>query len=130
MRVGIRNKIFFERGNIRITGTRFDTGGESFAIKKINGVRIESGQRHVRIGIALVLVGLPSLFGGMLGNVPVLIVGGAALTVGGAMLFFARVNSTVVLALRGRDVKALTSKDSVLIQAVAAALHDAIEGRS
>ena len=123
------NKIFFETTSITITDTRFDTGRDSFPIRKISGVRVESGKRHTRTGISLVVAGLAALLSGMLGNVAVLIVLGAAFTVGGAMLCVARVNRTLVITTRGRDVRALTSKDSALIQAVTSALQEAIADR-
>ena len=98
------NKLFFETTSITITDTRFDTGRDSFPIRKISGVRVESGKRHTRTGISLVVAGLAALLSGMLGNVAVLIVLGAAFTVGGAILCVARVNRTLVITTRGRDV--------------------------
>ena len=123
------NKIRFERANIKVSDTRFETGAESFPIKKIESVRIESEKRRTRFAIPLLVAGVGALLAGMFANIPVLIVSGAAFIVGGTMLCFASVNCSVVLSMRGRDVKALTSKDSTLIQAVAAALQEAITQR-
>ena len=123
------NNIRFERANIKVSDTRFETGAESFAIKKISSVRIESEKRRTRFAIPLLVAGVGALLAGMFANIPVLIVSGAAFIVGGTMLCFASVNCSVVLSMRGRDVKALTSKDSALIQAVAAALQEAITQR-
>lgn len=123
------NNIRFERANIKVSDTRFETGAESFAIKKISSVRIESEKRRTRFAIPLLVAGVVALLAGMFANIPVLIVSGAAFIVGGAMLCFARVNSSVVLTIRGRDVKAITSKDTALIQAVATALREAIAQR-
>lgn len=123
------NKIRFERASVKVSDTRFETGAESFPIKKISSVRIESEKRRTRFAIPLLVAGLVALLVGMFANIPVLIVSGAAFIVGGAMLCFASVNCSVVLSMRGRDVKALTSKDSALIQAVAAALQEAIAQR-
>ena len=122
-------KIRFERAGVKVSDTRFETGVESFPLKKISSVRIESEKRHMRFAIPLLVAGLVALLVGMFANIPVLIVSGAAFIVGGAMLCFASVNCSVVLSMRGRDVKALTSKDSALIQAVAAALQEAIAQR-
>ena len=124
------NKVFFEHGNIKITGARFETGFESYPVRKISGVRVEAGKRNARTGIALVVVGSTALLGGMFGNFPALLVAGAAFTVGGAMIFFAKVSSSVVLTTRGHDVRALTSKDSALIGSVAAALSEVIANRN
>lgn len=124
------HKILFERANIKVTDTRFETGFEIFPIKKISSVRIDVEKRRTRVGIPLVVAGLAALFAGMLDNLPVLIVSGTAFTVGGVMLCFARVNRSVVLTTRGRDVKALTSKDTALIQSVTTALREAIERRA
>ena len=123
------NKILFERANIKVSDSRFDTGNESFAIRKISGIRIEREKRNARSGSGLVVAGVLALLGGLLGNLPALIVAGAACIVGGTMLCVARVNRSVVLTTRGKDVKALTSKDGALIEAVATALHAAIEKR-
>lgn len=123
------NKIFFETANIKVTDTRFETGVETFPIRKISGVRIDTEKRRTRTGIAFILAGVVALLGGMLGNFGVLIMSGAALTVGGAMLCFARVNCTVVLTMRGADVKALTSKDAALILSIVSALQEAIANR-
>ena len=123
------NKILFEHANIKVSDSRFDTGYESFAIRKISGIRIEREKRNARTGSGLVVAGVLALLGGLLGNLPILIVAGAACIVGGTMLWVAKVNRSVVLTTRGKDVKALTSKDGALIEAVAAALHAAIEQR-
>lgn len=123
------NKIRFERASVIVSDTRFETGAESFPIKKIKSVRIESEKRRTRFAIPLLVAGVGALLVGMFANIPVLIVSGAAFIVGGAMLCFASVNSSVVLTIRGRDVKAITSKDTALIQAVAAALREAIAQR-
>ena len=128
MSTAASNKILFERANIKVTSTRFDNGFETYPIKKISGVRVEVAKRRTRVGIALVVAGSLALLAGMLTSFPMLIVSGAAFTVGGVMLCFARVNSSVLLTTRGgRDVKALTSKDTALIQSVASALREAIE---
>lgn len=129
MRAAAPGKIFFERAGIKITETRFDVGLESFQVKKISGVRIESGKRYTRVGAALLLTGLAALCGGMLASVPVLIVSGAAFTVGGAMLCFARVDCGLVITTRSRDVKVMTSKDAVLLDSVASALREAMANR-
>lgn len=122
------NKILFERANIKVTYTRFDNGFETFPIKKISGVKIEVAKRRTRVGIALAIAGSLALLAGMATSFPMLIVSGAAFTVGGVMVCLAKVNSSVLLTTRGgRDVKALTSKDSALIQSVASALKEAIE---
>lgn len=123
------NRILFERAKVKVTDTRFETGAESFPIKKISNVRIDSEKRRMRIAIPLLVMGLAALLVGMFASIPFLIVSGAAFFVGGTMLCFATVNSSIVLTMRGRDVKAITSKDSALIQAVAAALREAIAQR-
>lgn len=92
-------------------------------------MRIDTEKRRRHVGIALVLAGVAALLGGMIVNVPLLIVSGAAFTVGGAMMCFAKVSGTVVITTRGREVRAVTSKDAALIQSVAAALRDAIASR-
>ncbi|MCY7389297.1 MAG: DUF6232 family protein [Burkholderiales bacterium] len=124
------NKILFERANIKITETRFETGFETFPIKKISGVRIDVEKRNTHIGIPLALVGLAALFAGALSNFPVFIVSGAAFIVGGAMLCLGRVRRSVVLTSRGRDIKVVTSKDAALIQAIMDALQDALSRRA
>lgn len=129
MRTTAPNKIFFERAGIKITETRFDAGLESFQVKKISGVRIESAKRHTRVGAALLLAGLAALCGGVLTSIPVLIVSGAAFTVGGAMLCFARVDRRLVITTRSRDVKVMTSKDAALLESVASALKEAMANR-
>ena len=123
------NKILFERANIRVTDTRFETGVETFPIKKISGVRIDFEKRHKRTGALLVSGGIAALLGGAFINLPVFIVLGAACIVGGTMLCFAKANGSVVLTTRGRAVKAFTSKDGALLQAIVAALQEAIERR-
>ena len=123
------NKILFERANLKVTDTRFETGAETFTIKKISGVRIDFEKRHTRNGVLLVAGGIASLLGGALITLPLFIVLGAACVVGGAMLCFAKANGSVVLTTRGRDVKAFTSKDAALLQAITAALREAIERR-
>ena len=129
MRTVAPNKIFFERAGVKITATRFDIGLESFQVRKISGVRMESGKRHTRVGAALLLAGLVALCGGMFTSIPVLIVSGAAFTVGGTMLCLARVDCSLVITTRSRDVKVMTSKDAALLASVASALREAMENR-
>lgn len=129
MRTESQNKIFFERANIVVTDTRFDTGSASYPIRKISGVTVESAPRRTRTGIGLVVIGVAALLAGMFGNFAVLIVSGAAFTVGGTMILFAKVTHTVVLTTRGRDVRAMTSKDAALISAVAVAVKAAMAKR-
>ena len=123
------NKIFLQAGKITVTATRFNSGGETYLIKKINGVRVESEKRHTRIGVALMLVGVALLLGGLLANLGVLIMLGAALAVGGAMMFFAKLNRTIVLTTRDADVRVVTSKDAVMIASIVSALREAMAAR-
>lgn len=123
------NKIFLQAGKITITASRFNSGAETYLIKKISGVRVASEKRHTRVGVALTLVGVALLAGGLLANFGVLIMLGAALAVGGAMMFFAKVNRTIVLTTRGADVRALTSKDIVMIESIVSALREAMAAR-
>ena len=123
------NKIFLQAGKITITATRFNSGAETYLIKKISGVRVASEKRHTRVGVALTLVGVALLAGGLLANFGVLIMLGAALAVGGAMMFFAKVNRTIVLTTRGADVRAVTSKDAVMIESIVSALREAMATR-
>ena len=123
------NKIFFQAGKITVTATRFNSGVETYLIKKISGVRVESEIRHTRIGIALMLAGVAVLLGGLLANFGVLIMLGAALAVGGAMLCFAKLNRTIVLTTRGADVRVVTSKDQVMIASIESALREAMATR-
>jgi hypothetical protein len=46
------------------------------------------------------------------------------------MMCFAKVNHSVVLTVRGEDVKTITSKDSAMVQDLTAALRAAIGRRS
>ena len=123
------NKIFFQAGKITVTATRFNSGVETYLIKKISGVRVESEIRHTRISIALMLVGVAVLSGGLLANLGVLIMLGAALAVGGAMLCFAKLNRTIVLTTRGADVRVVTSKDQAMIASIESALRGAMATR-
>ncbi len=123
------NKIFLQAGKITVTATRFNSGAETYLIRKISGVRVESEKRHTRIGIALMLAGVALLLGGLLANLGMLIMLGAALPVGGAMMFFAKVNRTIVLTTRGADVRAVTSKDAVMIESIVSALREAMAAR-
>ena len=123
------NRILFERGNIRVTDSRFETGTETYPLRKISGIRVEAERRNLRTGVGLASVGLLALLGGMFTSFPVLIVTGAACTVGGAMLCFKKISRTVVLTTRGRDVKTVTSKDGALIESIAAALREALQNR-
>ena len=123
-------KVLFERAGVKVTASRFETGFASFPIKKISEVRVDAEKRRVRVGIPLAVAGLAGLIAGALMNIPLFIVAGAAFTVGGAMMCFARVNHCVVLTMRGEDVKTVTSKDATLVHDLMAALQAAIAQRS
>ena len=129
MKAAASDKIIFEQGNIKVTETRFQTSSESIQIKRISAVRVASEKRKTRIGVPLAIVGGTALIGGALSNMPLLIVAGAAFTVGGTMMCLARVASSVVLTVRDRDVNAITSKDRKLVQAIADAVREAIARR-
>lgn len=124
------NKIFLQAGQITVTATRFNSGAETYLIRKISGVRVEPEKRHTRVGVALMFVGVALLLGGLLANLGALIMLGAALAVGGAMLCFARTNRTIVLTTRGADVRAVTSKDAVMIASIVSALREAMAARN
>lgn len=124
------NKIFLQVGKITVTASRFNSGTETYLIKKISGVRVESEKRHTRVAIALMLLGVALLAGGLLANLGMLIMLGAALAVGGAMLCFAKLNRTIVLTTRGADERAVTSKDVAMIQSIASALREAMAARN
>ena len=47
----------------------------------------------------------------------------------GAMLSFARVDCSLVVTTRSRDVKVMTSKDAALLESVASALKEAMANR-
>lgn len=123
-------KVLFERGGVNVTASRFDTGSASFQIKKISAVRIDAEKRRLSIGIPLAVGGLAALIAGALTNIPIFIVAGAAFTVGGTMICFAKVNYSVVLTMRGEDVKTFSSKDATLVHDLMAALQAAIAQRS
>ena len=122
-------KILFERAGVRVTESRFETGFASFPIKKISAIRVDAEKGRVGVGVPLAIAGLAGLIAGALSNIPLLLVVGAAFTVGGAMMCFAKVNRCVVLTMRGEDVKTLTSKDAALVHDLAAALTAAIVQR-
>ena len=122
-------RILFERGNIRITDSRFETGREIYPLRKISGVRVDAERRDLRTGVGLASAGLLALLGGMFTSLPVLIVSGAAFTVGGAMLCFKKISRSVVLTTRDREVRTVTSKDGALIELIAAALREALQHR-
>ncbi|MEQ1514982.1 MAG: DUF6232 family protein [Usitatibacteraceae bacterium] len=121
--------LLFERGDIKVSKTRVDAGGESFPIRKIESVETETGSRRLRTGIALVSAGVCALLGGAYTNFPLLLMAGAAFIVGGGMICFARVTRTIVITTRGQRVRALTSTDSKLVKSVVAAVREAIAER-
>lgn len=123
-------KILFECSRVKVTESRFDTGFASYPIKRISAVRVDTEKRRLRVGMPLAISGLAGLIAGALTNIPLLIVAGAAFTVGGAMICFAKVNRCLVLTVRGEDVKTITSKDAALVRDLAAALTAAISQRS
>ena len=122
--------VLFERAGVRVTASRFETGFATFQIKKISAVRVDVEKHRLRIGVPLAIAGLAGLIVGALTNIPLFIVAGAAFTVGGTIMCFAKVNRCVVLTMRGEDVKTFTSKDAALVQDLIAALQTAIAQRS
>jgi hypothetical protein len=129
MSTATASKVLFERGTIRVSTTRFETGFETYPIKKISAIRIDAEKRRTAVGIPLAAVGAAGLVAGALTNIPLFIVAGAAFTVGGAMLSFAKTNRSIVLTVQGREQKAITSKDAALIQAIVVAVQDAMAQR-
>ena len=123
------NKILLQIGKIGVTATRFNSGTETYLIKKISGVRVETDKSRTGIGIVLMLAGVALLAGGLFANLGVLIMLGAALAVGGAMMFFTKLNRTIVVTTRGEDVRILTSKDAVMIASIVSALREAMAAR-
>lgn len=122
--------ILFQSANVKLTATRLDIGLESFQIKKITAINIETEARHTRTGLSLVVVGVAALLGGLLANLPVLIMAGAAGAVGGGMMCVAKVNRTIILTIRGQNVRALTSKDGKLVADLVGAIRGAMESRT
>lgn len=111
-------RTFLASNGIVVTNARFAVGGQTYAVANITSVK--SAPKNIGTGVILIIFALLLMLASWKAALVVAAVGAASIWLAPA---------TVVLATAGGEVKALQSGDGKFIQAVVAALNEAIISR-
>lgn len=112
--------VFFERGNVVITNTRFIVPGQTYAMSNVTSIKhVETAPSKLPGGIAIIAGALL-----LLGKIWVL---AAILIAAGAILLMkAKGKYDVMLQTASGEVRAFGSSDQDLVRQIVAALNQAI----
>lgn len=114
---------FFAHSGVTVTNTRLIAPKQTFALNGIGSVKMEKERPTLIIGAALVLIALIAFAAGK--NIWFIAV--PLLT--GVLFLLMKPNYHVVVGIGSGEVKALNSKDKAFIEAVIAAVNQAIVTR-
>ncbi|MEO8278007.1 MAG: DUF6232 family protein [Thermoanaerobaculia bacterium] len=130
-------KVFFERGAVRVTNSRFQVESQTYAMSAVNSVNFLKEPASMAGAGCLLAFGAFVLLGGLVSfstgakgaGAFALLFGGAAVALGIMIARSLKHTYIVLLRTSNGEVKALRSKDSEYINAVVQALNDAIVAR-
>ncbi|WP_373033956.1 DUF6232 family protein [Sulfurovum sp.] len=121
----MEEKVFFEKGNVSVSNSRFMVDGQTYAMNNVTSVKAGVKKADRSGAVLFCIIGLGCLFGS--GYVFWL---GIILIVIGVIAFKgAKDEYTVVLNTSAGENQALISKDKFHIESVITALNDAIVSR-
>ncbi len=115
-------QIFFEYDDVKVTSSRFISGGQTYAMSNITSVKPYEKKPSRFMGIVVLLVGLVMAMNSLSFGIVVGI--GAA-----AYLYFQKTIYHVLLSTSAGETKALVTYQRDYLDKVIAALNDAIVAR-
>lgn len=117
----MEEQVFLEEPGIRISSTRFDIQGQTFATRNVGSVAVVKPSNGT-FGIICIVIGVLALFGA-----PVF--GGILIIVGAALVYGAKIRRELRLVAGGGEVVALKSSSPALVERVRGAIAQAISVR-
>lgn len=122
----MNEQIFLDKGDVRVTNTRFIVNGQTYAISNVTSVKFGIEEPDKAVPIIAVLSGL--LF--FLGKHWLFFLSGLFLIVYGIFFFnSAKAQYSVILHTSSGETQALKSMDKSYIEIVVSALNKAIVSR-
>lgn len=119
---------YLNEPGVLVTSTRVELAGQTFAVRNIGSVRITRKGVSV-LSILTILVGLTMLPVGQHSGAGVVIFGLVLVGGGSAWLWQRMTERTLVLVTGGGEVAAYKSRDGRAIEAIRAAIANAISTR-
>jgi hypothetical protein len=128
---GAAERVFFERGPVRVTKSRFQVGAQTYAMAAVNSVSYSLKKEMNTLILSIAIVGALVLLSLMDKFVPV---GGLVCLLGIPALAYwvhrsQTTKGTVVLTTSSGQIQALEDADSAYITAVVEALNNALVAR-
>ena len=122
---GMEEKVFFEKGNVSVSNSRFIVDGQTYAMSNVTSVKTGVKKADRSGAVIACIIGLTCLFGSgfffWLGIILIVI---------GVIAFKGASDEySVVLNTSAGENQALTSQDKFHIESVISALNDAIVSR-
>lgn len=120
----MKEKVFFEKGNITVSNSRFIVEGQTYAMGNVTSVKTGIEEANKGVGILIGIIGLFVLFSAES------ILWGMIILVIGILAFIGAKNKySVVLSTSSGENQALTSEDKEHIESVVSALNESIVSR-
>ena len=121
----MEEKIFFNKGNVSVSNSRFIVDGQTYAMSNVTSVKSGKIPAANTAALVICLIGLMCL----LGTAVVKIVGIIFIVVGIIAYRGAKPQFTVVLNTSAGENKALSSEDEAYVDSIIQSLNDAIVSR-
>lgn len=119
-------KIFFKKGDITVTNSRFVAGAQTFAIRNITSVKVEKVEINNSTAGILILVGIIVFVIGLANTSWAAIIGLVIAAAGIYWIWNQDSPYAVVLTTSSGEVKAYQSIDREFISGIVSGLNDAI----
>ena len=123
-------KIYFEQGDITITGARFVIGSKTFAMRNITSVQIVENESKAAIPGYLILIGIAMTGIGFAGSHKDIAFAGLVIAAAGVYSAWNQKSTfSVVLTTAAGEVSAYTSEKREFIATIVQALNRSIAER-
>ena len=126
----MEEKVFFEYEDVKVTNSRFVTGGQTFAMNNVTSVKTHNETPSRWPGILVVFIGFSAAFNALVVGLSVdfkmLSVGIAIIAAAGYYLYQQKVTYHVMLTTSGGETSALKTHQLEYITKVVGALNEAI----
>ena len=126
----MEERVFFEYEDVKVTNSRFVTGGQTFAMNNITSVKTLKETPSRWPGILVVFVGLSAAFNALVVGLGVdfkmLLVGIAIMAAAGYYVYQQKITYHVMLTTSGGETSALKTHQLEYITKVVGALNEAI----
>jgi hypothetical protein len=118
----MEEKTFFENGDVKVTNSRFVTGGQTYAMSNVTSVKTFIQKPSRVFGVLLLIVGLIMLLNSLM-------FGFVLVALASVILYMQKSIYHVMLSTSGGETSALKTNEREYIEKVVNALNDAIVHR-